>query len=224
MIMLLMNTKSNEVDKLAKIIWDYHLMHHRLKKVDLILALGSSDIQVAERAAELYMQNWSHLIVISGGYGRNTKKMWGKTEAEVFLDIIVSKGVPRDNVILEKESSNTGENVINTKMILREKGINPKKIIAVQKPFMERRTYSTIKNYWPDLEIYVTSPKIVFEKYKIAGRNKNQLVNDMVGDLQRIREYPKMGFQITQRIPRSVWDAYKKLIKLGYTNNLIKAD
>jgi len=45
-----------EIDKSAKIIWDYMLMHQELKPMDAILALGSNDTRVAERAGELYAQ------------------------------------------------------------------------------------------------------------------------------------------------------------------------
>ena len=44
----------------------------------------------------------------------------------------------------------------------------------------------------------------------------------LVGDLQRIKEYPKKGFQIEQEISPEVWEAYEYLVGLGYTNYLIK--
>ena len=43
----------------------------------------------------------------------------------------------------------------------------------------------------------------------------------MVGDLQRIREYPKLGYQIEQEIPAKVWRAYEKLGAAGYDKHLI---
>lgn len=43
----------------------------------------------------------------------------------------------------------------------------------------------------------------------------------MVGDLQRIKEYPAKGFQIPQEIPDNVWSAYEKLGCVGYTSHLI---
>ncbi len=43
----------------------------------------------------------------------------------------------------------------------------------------------------------------------------------MVGDLQRIKEYPKLGFQIVQEIPDEVWNAYEKLVAAGYNKHLI---
>ena len=45
----------------------------------------------------------------------------------------------------------------------------------------------------------------------------------MVGDLQRIRLYPAMGFQIHQDIPADVWDAGQELIRAGYDTRLVPA-
>jgi hypothetical protein len=42
----------------------------------------------------------------------------------------------------------------------------------------------------------------------------------MVGDLQRIRIYPSRGFQIEQEIPDDVWQAFEKLVELGYDRHL----
>jgi len=39
--------------------------------------------------------------------------------------------------------------------------------------------------------------------------------------MQRIKEYPKKGFQIEQEIPDDVWVAYEFLVEAGYTNRLI---
>ena len=44
----------------------------------------------------------------------------------------------------------------------------------------------------------------------------------MVGDVQRIKEYPAKGFQIEQEIPDEVWTAYEELVQEGYTEHLIK--
>jgi hypothetical protein len=43
----------------------------------------------------------------------------------------------------------------------------------------------------------------------------------MVGDLQRIKVYPEKGFQVYQEIPDSVWQAYERLVALGFDKQLI---
>lgn len=48
-----------EVDKLAKIIWNYHHLNHRLEKTDCIFVLGSHDTRVAEYAADLFLKGYA---------------------------------------------------------------------------------------------------------------------------------------------------------------------
>lgn len=38
--------------------------------------------------------------------GKITYKLWNETEAEKFTKIAMSKGVPREDIYLEKESTN----------------------------------------------------------------------------------------------------------------------
>lgn len=206
----------------AKITWDYMLMHHELEKADVILVLGSSDLRKAEYAAQLYHEGWAPLLIFSGGEGRTTAGLWGMSEAEKFASIAIEKGVPEEAILLEKKSTNTGENILFTKELLEAKGIHPKKMIVAQKPYMERRTYATFMKQWPGMDFIVTSPKISFEDYPQEGRSMEHIINMMVGDLQRIKEYPALGFQIEQEIPESVWEAYEQLVQQGFTEQLIK--
>lgn len=46
----------------------------------------------------------------------------------------------------------------------------------------------------------------------------------MVGDLQRIKIYPSLGYQIYQEIPDQVWAAYEELVARGYTEHLIESN
>lgn len=211
-----------EVLQLAKFIWDYHHMNSPLKKADCILVLGSRDTRVAERAAEIYLQGWSPLLILSGGLGRLTKNLWSESEAELFAKIALQKGVPENDILIENRSTNTGENIVFTRQLLHEKGLNPKSFILVQKPYMERRTYATFQKQWPGKTVYVTSPQISFDDYPTTEIPIDQVIHIMVGDLQRIRVYAEKGFQIHQDIPVEVWNAYEQLVALGFNKQLIK--
>ncbi len=191
------------------------LMHQDLKPADAIFALGSNDTRVAERAADLYLAGLGKYVICAGGNGKASEL--SRPEAEVFGDIAVKKGVPKEKVILEPNSTNTGENVQFVKRLLQEKGLNFKSFILIQKPYMERRTYATFRKQWSEVECQVTSPQISYEGYAKDKDSKNRFINVMVGDLERIREYPKMGFQIQQDIPENVWGAWEELINMGYT-------
>jgi hypothetical protein len=44
----------------------------------------------------------------------------------------------------------------------------------------------------------------------------------LVGDLQRIIEYPARGFAIAQEVPGTVTGAYRRLIAAGYDSRLMR--
>jgi uncharacterized SAM-binding protein YcdF (DUF218 family) len=211
-----------EIITLARQLWEYHHMQHELVKADCILALGSHDLRVADRAAELYLQGWAPLVIMSGGLGNLTQNMWTESEADKFARIAIEKGVPADAILVENKSTNTGENILFTQQLLQQKGLDPQDFIVVQKPYMERRSYATFKKHWPNKNLLVTSPQLAFEEYATADIPMDRVINIMVGDLQRIRFYPAKGFQVYQEIPAEIWDAYEQLVQLGFDKHLVK--
>lgn len=212
---------TKETLELAQILWDYHHVHHTLEKSDCILVLGSHDLRVAERGAALYLQGWAPLLVFSGGLGRLTQEIWSEAEADKFAAIALNKGVPREAILIENKSTNTGENILFTKKLFQEKNIDPQTFIVVQKPYMERRSYATFKKHWPDKKLLVTSPQVTLKTYPNEDISLEEVIHIMVGDLQRIKLYPEKGFQIFQEIPDGVWGAYECLVKLGYDSHLV---
>src|SRR5687767_4167015 len=126
----------------ARLLWEYHLMNHQPEKSDCILVLGSHDLRVAERGAELYLEGYAPLLIFSGGLGNFTKETWTSSEADLFAERAIEMGVP-DNVILrENKSTNTGENIQFTQKLLQQQGLKPDTFLLVQKPYMERRSYA----------------------------------------------------------------------------------
>jgi hypothetical protein len=56
-----------EIDRLARIVWDYHLMKMPLSRSEVMLVLGSNDLRAASYSARLYREGWAPLVVFSGG-------------------------------------------------------------------------------------------------------------------------------------------------------------
>lgn len=213
---------SPEVLRLGKILWDYHHMEHAIEKADAIIALGSHDLRVATRAADLWLEGWAPYIVFSGGLGNLTSGMWTEPEADQFARIAIKMGVPAGSIFIENKSTNTGENVHFTKQLLARHALDPQKLIMVQKPYMERRTFATVKKVWPEKELIITSPQTSFEDYPAADIPMEKVIHIMVGDLQRIKTYPEKGFQVHQEIPDDVWLSYQHLVDLGFTAHMIR--
>jgi len=208
----------------ARQLWSYLLLNRPLKKSDMIIVLGTNDLRLADHAATLYKKGYASQILFSGGMNKRDdllKNIWTEPEAVVFARRAIKQGVPKKAILLEKRSTNTGENIQFTSKILQKKGITLKSIIVVQKPFMERRAYATAKKYWPKQDIIATSPKITFTKYPTKNMPLNAIINLMVGEIQRIKEYPKKGFQIRQPIPKNVMHAYTTLREAGYNKHIM---
>ena len=216
---------TDRVRALAATLWDYHRLRHPLAPADVILVLCSHDLSVAARGAELWLQGLAPHLVYSGGLGAITSRLWNEPEADQFARIAVGMGVPAEHILIENQSTNTGENVRFTRRLLEERGIDPERLILVQKPYMERRAYATFHKVWPGRQVIVTSPQASFDdylaRYSNGALSADEVVSIMVGDLQRIRLYPRKGFQIEQDIPAEVWDAYEQLVSLGYDRHLV---
>jgi uncharacterized SAM-binding protein YcdF (DUF218 family) len=108
-----------------------------------------------------------------------------------------------------------------TQQLLQEKGLSPQSFILVQKPYMERRSDATFRKRWPGKKLTVTSPLLSFEEYPNEEIPLEKVIHIMVGDLQRIRIYPEKGFQVAQEIPEDVWQAYNRLIELGFDQHMV---
>ncbi len=208
-------------DELARVLWDYMLMRHEPAPCDGILVLGSNDTRVAGHGARLFLQGLAPWILFSGNIGKITRHLFDRPEAEVFADIARGMGVPEEAILLEPRSTNTGENIAFSRELLAARGLVPKRLIVVQKPYMERRAYAPFMKQWPGLDIRMASPPLGWDAYPDERLTKEVILPLLVGDLQRIRLYPEKGFQIEQPIPDAVWAAYEELVRRGFTSHLI---
>ena len=212
-----------EIQQAAQVVWDYHRLGHALAPAGLIFVLGSHDLRVAEHAADLFYRGLAPRVVLSGGFGVRKASPWAKSEAEMFAEVMRQRGVPESALLLESRSTNTGENVRFTRELLAARSLTVQSVIAVQKPYMERRTFATIRKQWPEVALQVSSPPLGFAAYCDSTIPLRDIIEFMVGDLQRIIEYPKLGFMIPQDVPPAVQQAYEQLVAAGFHKHLIQA-
>ncbi|WP_179120215.1 YdcF family protein [Streptomyces tsukubensis] len=204
----------------AELIWDYHLMHHEARPVDAAIGLGSHDLGVATWSAELYRAGLFPHLVFSGGNSPTTAKVFPRGEAVHFREHAMELGVPASAILLEPDAENTGQNITLSRAVLAAAGITPRTVLLVSKPYMERRSFATARKLWPEVEIICASEPLELGDY-IKSIGDEKLVLDMlVGDLQRVIEYPKIGFAIEQDVPRDVRAAYEALRAAGFTSRL----
>lgn len=205
----------------ALTIWDYHQMGQELQSCDVAVGLGSHDLGVAEYAAELYHKDLFPLLVFSGATSPTTRARFPRGEAVHYREHAVSLGVPDDAILIEPEATNTGQNIERSRELLTSAGVQPHTVLLISKPYMQRRAYATCRLAWPGVEPVCASEPLKFDDYVDSIGDPRQVVDMMVGDLQRVIEYPKEGFAIEQAVPETVLAAYQRLIAAGYTSRLM---
>lgn len=204
----------------AKNIWAYLGPDYTVKKSDLMLVLGSSDLSVANYASAFWFKNLAAYIVVSGGFGKLTKEMWAVSEARKFSQIMMGNGVPEEKIILEEKATNTGENIGNAKKLIADLGLPANSGILITKPYMKRRAFNTASKQWSEANWSVAAEAISFEDYLIKQDDPQNFISIMVGDLQRIKIYAESGFQIRDEVPQEVWESFEALVQLGYDRYL----
>lgn len=210
-----------------QVIWDYLGMHQEPSKADVIVGFGNFNTDIARRAAQLYHQGYAPKILFTGGLGRNTEGMLPEPEAMRFARVAMECGVPEKDILLEDKSRNTKENITFTRTLLEEQGIPHGHILGVHQPFMERRIVAAMGVYWPDQSFAVTSPQVSIPEYleraKQQGITENASVSVIVGDFQRMDLYAKLGYQLPQHIPEQAWEAFHKLVAMGFDKQLVNS-
>ena len=205
----------------AKVLWDYQLLNDPLAPADAAIVLGSHDIRVADYAVELYHRSLAPVFVFTGGAAPATRAFYAGTEAEAFAERARTLGMPEDVIRIEPRAMNTADNLRFSMTLLVEEGLKPRRVILVQKPYMERRSKATADIVFPAVETICTSPPIPFDEYPNEEFSTDHFINTMVGDFQRIIEYPRLGFMSQQEIPTEAMRAYDCLVSLGYTKRLL---
>lgn len=207
----------------AELIWDYHQMHHTVRPTDAAIGLGSHDLGVATYSAELYRAALFPVLVFTGGNSPTTAARFPRGEAVHYREHALERGVPHEAVLLEPNASNTGENVTFSRDVLAAAGIVPASVLLISKPYMERRSYATARKLWPEVDVVCSSEPLGLGDYITSIGDEKLVVDMLVGDLQRVIEYPALGFAIEQKTPRDVRSAYEHLVREGFTSRLIAA-
>jgi hypothetical protein len=208
----------------ARTIWQYHQLTHRPIPADVIIALGTNDLRVAEFAAGLYSAGFGKLLVCTGSIAHQRDLLatpWDRTEAEMFAEVARNCHVPTDRILLETRAANTAENIRFSRELLEQLPDPPRNVILAVKPFMQRRTWATMAVQWPEMPATVASPAMTLDEYFTCDLFPEKIIHIMMGDLQRIWVYARRGWSAPQHVPDEVVAAYLQLKMAGYTQHLL---
>ncbi len=203
----------------AKTLWGFHAVGQEIAAAHVIVCLGSYDPRVAVRCAQLLRDDVAPIAVVTGGYGNWTRGTLDRPEAEVFAGVIESHGVARHRLIIEPSATNIGENIAFARAAVCDRDI--RRAVFVTKPQTQRRVWATVRKQWPQIECVVTAPAHDLMSQAVNDDGLARLTEEMVGDLQRLMEYPTAGFQVAVEIPPAVLDAYTRLRAGGFDGHCL---
>ncbi|WP_422661314.1 YdcF family protein [Paenibacillus sp. EC2-1] len=145
--MFLSELESQSLDKkmINKIIFEG--MDDDGRNADFVLVFGSITAPRVRvpKAVELYKAGRATKIIMSGGTSNIP-------EAHVMRDTAIQSGVKDSDIWVEDKSTNTKENIINSREMIDEKfGLErTRRILLVTNFFHLRRCYLSMKTYMPD--------------------------------------------------------------------------
>lgn len=207
----------------ATLIWNYHQMGHEVRPCSAAIGLGSHDLGVATTAVDLYRAGLFPVLVFSGGNSPTTRARFPRGEAVHYREHALALGVPDEAILVESMAANTGQNISLSRTLLTEAGVQVESLLLISKPYMERRSYATCRKLWPEVDVVCASEPLELDDYIKSIGDEKLVVDMLVGDLQRVIEYPKLGFAVAQDVPGDVYDAYERLLGAGFDSRLINS-
>jgi hypothetical protein len=217
------HTISDDQWRAAHLLWSYHQLGHPLQHCDAAIGLGSHDLGVPAYAADLYHAGWFPTLIFTGAVNPTRPELFPRGEAIHFAEHARALGVPDNAILVEPHATNTGLNITLSRQALADAGIHPRRIMLIAMPYMQRRAYATCRKVWPEVDVVCASQQLMFDDYLKAIGNDRLVVDMLVGDLQRVIEYPRQGYAVDQPVPEDVHDAYRQLLADGFTRRLLTA-
>ena len=174
-------------------------MDYNGENADLIMVLGSRkacDYRVPE-AVRLYNEGKAPLILLSGGQVQETS-LGVMAEWESMKKAALASGVPEGDILTEKLSKNTAENLMFSGKLLA--GCYPQcaKIILVTTAYHQRRAMCTAKKFMPGYDI-IPCPVQKGSAAKENWYKTNKGRQTVLDEWQKLSYYIRKGiFQDTE--------------------------
>jgi len=211
--------KSQKMHDAEKLFEYLYVRDEQYVRADLIIGFGHFDLKIPRRCAQLYQEGVAPEILFTGGSGSGSADFCD-AEAAVFRSVLIDEfpQISQDDVIIESNSANTGENITMSAKVLRERDIGRnfdtgiKSVAAVASPYRQRRVWRTLQKHLPEIKVYNMPPETNFEEEVLLFKQKGEdFLVLLIGEVEHIINYPKKGFMEHEEVPPSVKNAFMRL-------------
>jgi hypothetical protein len=203
-------------------LWDFHQMHHKPRRAEVGVGLGSHDPTVPMVAVDLFTRNMFPYVVFTGANAPTTIERYPRGEAVHYGEYAVEHGIPSEAILLEKRSTTTAENILFTRQLLAEHHRDPRSVLLMSRPYQQRRAYAICQKLWPEADVICASTSLPLDDYVGVIGDADRVINMMVGDIQRLDLDVHLGVSLPQDVPPTVAAAYDRLIAAGFVARLIR--
>lgn len=148
-------------------ITNFIFIEDKLEKADIIFIPGGSYAEIAEKAAKVWCEGYSELILPSGKHSVNRGCFPGPlskadkysfnydTEWDFLKAVLLQNGVAEESIMKEDKAQNTYENAIYSKEVTDRYNLNIKRAIICCKSFHARRCLMYYQWLYPKTEFIV---------------------------------------------------------------------
>lgn len=225
---------------------------YQVSQVDLLILFGGSIPYGCDIVGLAISKNFAKNFMIAGGEGHTTESLRqavhnaypeivtaGKMEADVMSEYIRQK-YNIDKILIERNSTNCGNNVTCALDIMKQNNICPNNIVIVQDSTMQCRMDAGFRKYFQGskiqiinfasykVKVVVENAKLVFEPSDIWGMwSIERYISLLMGEIPRLSDDSKgygpkgKNYIAHVDIPVNVLKAFEEL-KVQYSD-LIRA-
>lgn len=215
-----------------------------LPRAEVLLFFGGSPVAGLAVLEEALTEGVADRSVLVGGEGHTTPSLreqastlldgWdfsGMSEAEIYAHLLDEVHMLSAD-LLERESTNCGENITRTLELLDRNGIQHHSYLLVQDATMQRRMHATLERHRPGMKIFnyaayrasvvVGDGSLAYES-EISGMWPIQrYVSMLLGEVRRLRDDTDgygpngKGWLVHVDIPQEVEAAFSLLTDSGF--------
>ncbi|KNC08239.1 hypothetical protein AC790_16745 [Pantoea sp. RIT-PI-b] len=248
--MQLNNDQIQDINTLAAWLALDHMPADGTLDIDLAILAGHAVLPNVE-AVIAVAKKYQLPLLISGGIGHSTPLLTemlaahplyrqiesdDKSEAALLADVArVFAALPDDQLLLETASRNCGENAAFSQTLLDEHNWQPQRVLLVQDPLMQRRTWETFRYQWRDradapefISWPVFKPQVMMDAgmLRIIGAppqglwSMERFLSLLMGEIQRLRDDESgygprgKGFLGHVEVPEEVEAGWQRLKQL----------
>ena len=192
-------------------LYNWLALSEKPQKADILILFGSPNLSIADKGFELYKLGFAHYLVTAGLASMTEESGWGMPLANKYTEHLLKRGVPEQCIITQNKSMNTLEDVTFTLPMLIENEVRFNRVILINRPVYQRRSWATFRKHSPITEL-MNVPCDAKHPKDMSNVELFDLAGKCIREYEKLITYAVKGDIEKQPIPIEVEKAYQELL------------